>query len=1335
MKKSFKTIFLVVLIISASLSLFTRDVYARENARDIRFEHITIKQGLSQNSISCILRDSRGFMWFGTTEGLNKYDGYDFTPYLHTLEDPTSISDSHINTIYEDRWEILWIGTRGGLNRLDRNSERFTHYQYDPQNSQSLSHSDVRTICEDKAGNLWIGTGRGLNRFDRNKNTFKRYLHDPQNPESLSNNWVAAIYKDKAGILWIGTGKGLNRFDPARETFTHYLYDQHDPASLNHNNIYSMYEDKSGKLWLGTRRGLKRFDRNREIFTCYLIDPENPGDMSRNRIMAIDEDEHGMLWLATRGGGLNIFNPENERFTRYSHKPQNPESLSINDVMAIYNDGTGILWVGTFGGGINKFAYEQRKFSHYSHDPRDSESLSYNDVMSVYEDSTGRLWIATFGGGLNRFDPKEKTFSNYTHDPQNPISLSTDTALSVHQDSSGILWIGTLAGLNRFDPKDRIFTRYQHDGQNSESLSNNSISAIQEDSAKNLWVGTWNGGLNLFDRKTETFTHFVHDDGNPESLSHNRVRAIYEDSSETLWVGTNIGLNRFVRETETFQRYFHDPENPESLSSSKIRCICEDRAKNLWIGTGRGLNKFDRKTETFIWYTKRDGLPNNVIYCISEDDHDNLWVSTNRGLSRFNPKNMTFKNYSEDDGLQSDEFNTGTCCRTRSGDMVFGGINGFNIFDPENIPENIHIPPVRITDFQKFSKNVKLETHISELSEITLSYKDYVFSLEFAALDYTAPNKNQYAYMLEGFEKDWNYTDAKRRFATYTNLRGGEYIFRVRGSNNDGVWNEEGASLRITVTPPWWETWWFKTIAAFLILGSAFGAYRWRVRALEYRGRELECQVSERTKELAVAKEKAEIANQAKSTFLANMSHELRTPLNVILGFSRMLGRSANLGPEEKKNTSVICRSGEHLLNLINDVLEMSRIEAGRIVLSENDFDLHRILDDVKDMFFLKSREKGLRLISECDAGVPRYIRTDEAKLRQVLVNLIGNAVKFTEKGGIFLRVRQLSDEGGEEKKADFQFEIKDTGEGIAPDELGSLFDAFVQTETGRKSQEGTGLGLLISRKFVQMMGGDITVESEAGRGTVFRFGIQARIADSSEILTEKPERRVTAMAPEQPKYRILIADDNKPNRTLLLRLLALPGFELREAENGKEAVEIWEKWEPHLIFMDIRMPVMDGCNATKAIRSSTASNPQHATRNTVIIAVTASVFEEDRILVMSAGCDDFIRKPFEDTKVFEVIKQHLGVQFIYEDTEGSMKRENGDKNATLMQENLATLPHELLSELKQAATDGDSERLHQTIAGIRPHNAGLADELTGLTDDFAFDTILDMIQKLLQED
>jgi PAS domain S-box-containing protein len=837
-----KGIFVIILTISIVLSL-PANGYAEET--NPQFEQIGVDDGLSQSCVLAMLQDSQGFMWFGSQDGLNKYDGYNFTVYKYNQLSSNALSDNFILSIHEDKSGTLWVGTdNGGLNKFDRKTEQFTHYTHDPEKPNSLGDNSVWSIYEDKFGTLWVGTdGGGLNKFNRETEQFIRYTHKPDDPNSLSHDTVLSIYEDKFGTLWVGTGGGgLNKFNRETEQFTRYTHNPNDPNSLSHDTVLSIYEDQTGRLWIGTNGGgINKFDRQTGQFTHYTHDPDNPDSLSDNTVSSIVEDRFGNLWLTTSswygnsyGRALDKFNPKTGQFTRYTHDPGNPNSLSENTVASILRDNSEILWIGTGFSGINKLDTKDRKFTHYKQDPANPHRLFDNHISSIYEDSNNTVWIGSFNRGLDKFDRKTGQFTHYTHESDNPNSLSSDNIWSVYGDQSDVVWIGTGdGGLNKFDLKTGKFTHYIHDPDNPNSLSDNTVWSIYEDQKGTMWIGTFNGGLNKFDQETGQFIHYMHDPDNSKTLSDNNVFLIYEDQSGKLWIGTlNAGVNKFDRETGEFTHYKHDPNSLNSLSYDRVLSMYEYPAGTLWIGTHvGGLDKFDIATETFTHYTEKDGLPHNSVVGIIADDEGNLWLSTGKGLSKFNPQTETFRNYDVSDGLQGNEFDgVKAYFRSKTGEMFFGGLNGFNAFYPEQVKDNPHIPPIVITDFKKFNETVKLDTAISATKQIKLSYKDRFFGFEFAALDYTNPQKNQYAYKLEGFDKDWIYSGT-RRYASYTNLDGGTYIFRVKGSNNDGVWNEEGTSLKIIITPPPWKTWWAYTLYVVALVGAVLGYVQWRTRA------------------------------------------------------------------------------------------------------------------------------------------------------------------------------------------------------------------------------------------------------------------------------------------------------------------------------------------------------------------------------------------------------------------------------------------------------------------------------------------------------------------------
>lgn len=805
---------------------------------DIEFERISLEQGLSQSVVTCILQDRKGFLWFGTMDGLNQYDGYGFTIYKHDAQNANSLSDNSITAIYEDRLGMLWIGTRDGLNCFERRTGRFTRYVHDSAQPWSLSHNWISAISADTVqgtNRLWIGTlGGGLELFEPKTQGFLHFRHDAANPNSMSSNQVRAIYVDKLGVVWVGTAAGLNKLvlsndqgTPAAQ-FTHFKNAPTDPASLSHNVISSIYEDHAGHLWLTTfGGGLNKFDRASGKFKRYLHDSKNPHSLNHNTARPICADpQRGTLWIGT-SGGLDEFDPATERFTHHQNEPANPNSLSNDDVWSVYEDKSGALWVGTYGGGVNKFSAAKEKFLHYKYDPADPNGLGHNMVMSIGEDRHGALWVGTGGGGLYQYDAGQRKFTRYQHTPANPGSLSSDGVAAICTDKTGTLWIGTGTGLDRFDAARRQFIHYRHDPLNPHSLSANGVSVIRDDPHEAvLWIGTGAGGLNKFDRAAEKFVRYQHDPQDPGSLSDNTVYTILLDPANELWIGTANGLNKFDRVNNRFIRYQHDHANPQSLSNNRVFSLYANTPNTLWVGTwGGGLDYFDQRTGTFTHFTEKDGLPNGVIYGILGEASGRLWLSTNNGLSRFDPATKTFRNYDVADGLQSNEFNQGAYFKNKNESMFFGGINGFNQFFPGRINDNPHAPPLVLTAFKKFDKPAKLDTAITEIKRLQLSHRDNFFSFTFAALDYTNPEKNQYAYKLEGFDEDWIYCGT-RRYASYTNLGGGEYTFRVKGSNSDGVWNEAGVAVKIVVTPPFWKTWWFIALAVIALGGIGYGVYR-----------------------------------------------------------------------------------------------------------------------------------------------------------------------------------------------------------------------------------------------------------------------------------------------------------------------------------------------------------------------------------------------------------------------------------------------------------------------------------------------------------------------------
>jgi PAS domain S-box-containing protein len=849
-------------------------VLAKGQQPDIQFEHLSMKDGLSMNPVMAIVQDKKGFLWFGTQDGLNRYDGYQIKVFKTKENDSLSLSDNFITSLVVDSSGNLWVGTlNGGLNRYDSRTGTFTRYQ---ACSGLIPADNISCLLYDSEGHLWVGTEHGITLIDPKKCALLPLAARFPGLALEKSTSVLSIYRQKNGDVWIGTTGGALFYSLKDRTLKRYTNSPSDPSSLSNNIVLSFYEDKYREIWVGTLEGLNKFDKSSGRFkrTYFKELKKSSGNKESasnsleniysivnnyggNTIRTILEDDKGNFWIGT-DMELIIYTPATGNFINYKKDLVNPTGINDHFIRSMYIDHSGNLWIGTLGNGLNKTSLNPKKFTHYQKKINDPRSLGENYVRSICEDAAGTIWVGTLVGGLNKFDPKTGAFAHYFA-CGNQSCPNDNNVWSLCASRSGVLWVGTNNGLNQFDPRSGTFRYFVHDEKNRASLSENTIRCVFEDRKGRLWIGT-EGGLNLFNPASGTFTRFTRHD-HPDSLSDNTVWKIIDDADGSLWLATNNGLNRFDPATRKFTKYFKKQGDANSLSHNGVRTLHIDSKGNLWLGTHNGLNKLNEVTGAFTRYDESAGLPNAFIYAIEEDEKGRLWLSTNKGLCCFFPESGDVITYDVFDGLQDYEFNTNASCVTKNGEMYFGGPNGLNRFHPLRLNVNNYNPRVEITAVTVKDAPLQAEEDVAEVKEITLQYDENILHFEFSSFDYTRPERNRYQYMMEGFNQGWVHA-GNRRFTTYTNLDPGEYVFRVRGTNADGVWSSNEDSIRIIILPPFWKTKWFYALVALFLISLAYLIYRVRVAGLRKEKLLLEQKVKERTYDLEEEKRKIERINQ-----------------------------------------------------------------------------------------------------------------------------------------------------------------------------------------------------------------------------------------------------------------------------------------------------------------------------------------------------------------------------------------------------------------------------------------------------------------------------------------
>ncbi|OGU70374.1 MAG: hypothetical protein A2V93_06970 [Ignavibacteria bacterium RBG_16_34_14] len=1008
--------------------LISSNIYPQKS--NVVFEHFTPDQGMSAYIALCVYQDKTGYLWFGTLRGLDRYDGYNFKIYKNEPGNPNTIANASVNTLYEDKEGNFWVGTSGGLDKFDRVNETFIHFTPHTPGPGTEWSNDISSVLEDKSNILWVGTHDGLNKFNRNTGKFICIRNDSTNNKSIIHNSINAILEDKFGTLWIGTGRGLDKFDRESGNFIHVWYDTDYKNRIADKDpkfwINTLFQDNSGKLWLGTSGGLIEFNTRDSSFTQYTYSKNDSRTLSSNNISSICQDASGILWIGT-DWGVNSFDINSKKFTHYFNNEKDPGSLSYNVTSAVYYEQSGTLWI-TTPASVNKLNRTKYPFTQYMHDERNPESIAGNEIWSVFKNNTDKIWIST-SKGWNKFDPVIETFTPYSFGSDFPI----------WEDNSGNLWMAMgSGGIYRRDSHGQI-TRFfwQSHGlpDSSGKEFNQNVNCIFESNGNKFWIGTNEGGIYFLNPSKNSVTEV--------RQTKTAILIVHEDSHRLLWATTREGsggLMCYNLQKDTLVRFIADDKISGSISGNYALTLLEDKTGNMWFAAN-GLNKYDHSTGKFTKYTERDGLSSNVVFSIQEDYESNLWLSTMKGISKFNPKTGQFKNYNKSYGFTDNKFFPDAGCKTKNGEIYFGGPGGLTRFHPDNIKDNPFIAPVVLTTFSKFNEPFPFR------DEINLPYTENFISFEFAALSFISPERNQYAYKMEGLDKDWVYTGT-RRYATFSHLEPGEYIFRVKGSNNDGVWNEAGTSITIIITPPWWKTWWFTTFFWVTIAGLVGGTLRYVEK------RKLQKKIEHLERERALEKERVRISQ--------DMHDEVGSSLSEISILSELLKRDMGKSEEAETHLKDISeRSAEVIENI------------GQIIWAINPRNdpLDNLVAHLRLYAADYIRKAGIKYSFEIPDNIPAYHLSAEVRRNVFLVvkEALHNIVKHSCASAVQVYVNFLEDK--------MKITIKDNGKGFSIDQ-----------------NSGSGNGLSNMQERIENIGGTFKIESEPGQGTGITITVNFKV-------------------------------------------------------------------------------------------------------------------------------------------------------------------------------------------------------------------------------------------------